>query len=132
MNPPPKQALVLGTGGAAKAVAFALRSMGVAVHFVSRRSGAGIFKTYAQLDAIDISAHSLIVNATPLGMFPAADDCPPIPYSHITEKHYLYDLVYNPPETLFMRKGREKGASAKNGLQMLHLQADKAWEQFRA
>jgi len=131
VSPLPSSALVLGTGGAAKATAHALRSLGVQPHFVSRQPRKGTCKTYAQLNAADIVAHALIVNATPLGMFPEVDECPPLPYALLTEKHHLYDLVYNPPETLFMRKGIERGASVKNGERMLRLQADKAWEIFQ-
>ena len=122
------QVLVLGTGGASKAVVCALHGLGADVHLASRHEGKGIYKTYDRLNADDIAAHPLIVNTTPLGMFPDIDECPAIPYQYLTEKHYLYDLVYNPEETLFMRKGREMGASVKNGECMLHLQADKAWE----
>ena len=122
------QALVLGTGGASKAVVCALSGLGADVHLVSRHDGKGIYKTYDRLNADDMAAHHLIINTTPLGMFPNIDDYPAIPYQYLTENHYLYDLVYNPEETLFMRKGLAMGASVKNGERMLHLQADKAWE----
>ena len=121
-------ALVLGAGGASKAVVYALSRLGFDVHLVSRKEGKGIYKTYDQLTKDDIATNSLIVNTTPLGMFPNIDECPAIPYQYLTEKHFLYDLVYNPEETLFMRKSREMGASVRNGKRMLHLQADKAWE----
>jgi shikimate dehydrogenase len=124
----PRQALVLGSGGASKAVVYALHCLGMVANTVSRNESAGIYKTYEQINATDIAAHLLIVNTTPLGMFPDIDRCPAVPYQYLTPRHCLYDLVYNPEETLFMRKGLEKGASAKNGLRMLHLQADKAWE----
>ena len=124
----PRQALVLGTGGASKAVICALSDFDIVTRLVSRQEGKGIYKTYNQIGADDIASHLLIVNATPLGMFPNTDECPAIPYQYLTEKHYLYDLVYNPEETLFMRKGIERGASVYNGERMLHLQADKAWE----
>ena len=120
----PQKAMILGTGGAAKAVACALHRLGVTTSIVSRKKN----KTYEHLNADDIAAHPLIVNATPLGMFPKTNECPAIPYQHLTEKHYLYDLVYNPQETLFMQKGLANGASALNGARMLHLQADRAWE----
>ena len=123
-----RKALVLGTGGAAKAVVCALQNFDVVVHLVSRKEGKDIYKTYNQLSADDMADHPLIVNTTPLGMFPDTGKCPAIPYSYLTEKHFLYDLVFNPEETLFMRKGIEKGASAINGERMLHLQADRAWE----
>ena len=127
-----KQALVLGTGGASKAVVCALSYLGIDAHLVSRREGQGVYKTYNQLTIDDITAHLLIVNTTPLGMFPNTGECPAIPYQYLTEKHLLYDLVYNPEETLFMRKGREMGAVAYNGERMLHLQADKAWEIWKS
>jgi len=123
----PEQALVLGTGGASKAVVYALNCLKITSNIVSRNAGKGIFKTYDMLSADDIAAHLLIINTTPLGMFPKIDECPAIPYHYLTEKHYLYDLVYNPEETLFMRKGREMGASTLNGEEMLRLQADGAW-----
>ena len=122
------RALVLGTGGAAKAVVCALSRLGVVANLVSRREGRGVYKTYDQLTNNDMDAHPLIVNTTPLGMFPNIDGCPEIPYQFLTEKHFLYDLVYNPEETLFMRKGLEMGSDVHNGGRMLHLQADKAWE----
>ena len=130
----PTQALVLGTGGASKAVVYALNCLNIVTNVVSRgtspptplqRRGE---KSYNQLNDVDIVANRLIVNTTPLGMFPKVEECPAIPYQYLTEKHCLYDLVYNPEETLFMRKGREMGASVFNGERMLHLQADKAWE----
>jgi len=124
----PSRALVLGTGGASKAVAYSLSCLGMVVHLVSRRKDVNVYKTYDQLDVVDVDTHRLIVNTTPLGMFPNTGECPAIPYSYLTEKHYLFDLVYNPKETLFMKKGVDVGASVYNGERMLHLQADKAWE----
>ncbi len=124
----PERALVLGTGGASKAVTNALSRLNIETHPVSRRPGERVYKTYDQLNADDISAHLLIVNTSPVGMYPNVDDCPDIPYQHLTEKHFLYDLIYNPEETGFMRKGKESGAAVHNGERMLHLQADKAWE----
>jgi len=124
----PRQALILGSGGASKAVSYGLNSLNVMTNVVSRKKGSGIYKTYDQLTAADIAAHILIINSTPLGMFPRIDECPAIQYQYFDEKHYLYDLVYNPSETLFMRRGREKGALAHNGERMLHLQADEAWK----
>ena len=124
----PWNALVLGTGGASKAVVYVFERLGITTHLVSRQENKDIYKTYNQLNADDIAAHPLIINTTPLGMFPNIDDCPKIPYQYITENHYLYDLVYNPEETLFMRKGHEMGASVHNGERMLHLQADMAWK----
>ncbi len=124
----PKQALVLGTGGASKAVAYALFRLDIDMHLISRYAGDNVYKTYDQLNANDIAIHPLIINASPLGMYPNINECPAIPYQYLTEKHFLYDLVYNPEETMFMIKGKEMGAAVHNGERMLHLQADKAWE----
>ena len=124
----PDKALILGSGGASKAVAFALHELKITVNIVSRKEGNNIYKTYEQLDAGDISAHQLIVNTTPLGMYPDIEGYPAIPYKYLTEKHFLYDLIYNPSETVFMKKGQKNGVSVCNGLRMLQLQADKSWE----
>jgi len=124
----PPRALILGTGGASKAVAYVLKSIGVTAHLISRRKGVGIYKTYTQLNANDFATHHLIVNTTPLGMFPFDEHAPDIPYNYISPQHYLYDLIYNPAETRFMRNGIQRGATAINGERMLHLQADKAWK----
>ena len=124
----PDRALVLGTGGAAKAVICALSDCGISTGVVSRKEGKHIYKTYNSLTADDIETHNLIINTTPLGMYPDIARCPDIPYSYLTQKHYLYDLVYNPPETMFMNKGLENGAQVRNGERMLHLQANRAWE----
>jgi shikimate dehydrogenase len=122
-----QRALILGTGGAAKAVACVLTTLHISFKYVSRTpSSHGI--TYNELTNEDIITHTVIVNATPLGTFPDTQSCPPIPYKYINSSHLLFDLVYNPEETLFMRKGKERGALAINGLHMLQLQADKAWE----
>lgn len=120
-------ALVLGTGGSSKAVEAALRELGIRYWLVSRNPlSHGL--TYDDLTPAIMSAHSLIINTTPLGTFPNMDECPPIPYQHLSAQHYLYDLIYNPSETLFMTKGQEQGAQAKNGFEMLGLQAEAAWE----
>lgn len=123
----PKKALVLGTGGASKAVIVALQDLGIDYRYVSRK-GSGCTLGYDQLTPELIDEHQLIINTTPLGMYPAVDQCPSIPYEAIGSNHYLYDLVYNPEETLFMKKGLTQGAKVKNGLDMLILQAEKAWE----
>ena len=122
-----KNALVLGTGGASKAVAEALKQLNISFRYVSRSPKDENTLSYAQLDEGIISEHKLIINTTPLGMFPDVDACPDIPYEALTPRHLLYDLVYNPEETLFLKKGKEKGAKVKNGLEMLHLQAEEAW-----
>ena len=125
------RALVLGTGGAAKAVEVGLRELGIPYWLVSRNPLANGL-TYTDLTPQLVAGHSLIVNATPLGTFPRTDECPPLPYQALTPEHYLYDLVYNPTETLFMTKGREAGAQAKNGFEMLCFQAEAAWEIWHA
>lgn len=121
----PDQALVLGTGGAAKAVWYVLDQMGITFKKVSRTKGD---ITYDKVDKNVIEDHHLIINTTPLGMSPNTDACPNLPYEGITEDHYLYDLVYNPEKTLFLSKGESNGAMIKNGYQMLELQADRSWE----
>lgn len=121
------KALVLGTGGAGKAVVYVLQKLGIPHILVSRHSGNNVL-AYSDLDQNIISEHTLIINTTPLGMYPAKDTCPPIPFQYITENHLLYDLVYNPTETLFLSRGKEQGAHIQNGLEMLYLQAEAAWE----
>ena len=126
------QALVLGTGGAAKAVAYALRQLGVPYTMVSRTPEARTLASaqvvgYEDIDEAMMEKHRLIVNCTPLGMGAQKEDCPPIPYPWISSNHYLYDCIYNPAETLFLRKGREQGAHTRNGLGMLVAQAEAAW-----
>lgn len=123
------RALVLGSGGASKAVIAALKAMNILYTQVSRTAGAEMV-SYASLHEGPsfFDSHTLIVNTTPLGTSPNIDEAPLIPYEQLSEKHYLYDLVYNPTETLFLKRGKEKGARTKNGLEMLELQAEKAWE----
>ena len=123
------KALVLGTGGASKAVKVALEDLKIPFISVSRNKSENTI-TYADLieNPEIVAENQLIINTTPLGMYPEVDRSPDLPYSVLTEKHYLYDLVYNPEVTLFMNKGLEKGAKVKNGLEMLELQADKSWE----
>jgi shikimate dehydrogenase len=127
----PAHALILGTGGASKAVAHVLDRSKIKFRMASRtvdpNTSAAEFRSYQELDQRIISESLLIVNTTPLGMFPDVNSCPAIPYEFITDKHLLYDLTYNPEETLFLKKGKEKGAQIKNGLEMLHLQAEEAW-----
>ncbi len=120
------QALVLGNGGAGKAVIAALEDLGISYKIVSRKPTEESV-SYAQVMDY-ISDYRLIINCSPVGTYPKSDQCPDIPYELLTDKHYLYDLVYNPLETLFLEKGKEKGAKTHNGLAMLHLQAEKAWE----
>jgi shikimate dehydrogenase len=120
-------ALVLGTGGAAKAVVTALKHLNIPYQYVSRKKGNGIL-SYDELNEQIIKEHTIIINTSPLGMYPDIDSYPDIPYQFLTSNHYLYDLVYNPEETVFMKKGIEKGAHVLNGLPMLIGQAEKAWE----
>lgn len=124
---PSHPALILGTGGASKAVQYVLRHIGMPYHTVSRSPHCGDY-TYDTLDDTVIKSHLLIVNTTPLGTFPNIDEAPPIPYQAITPQHVLVDLVYNPEETCFLRRGKQQGADTVNGLQMLHRQAEASWK----
>lgn len=123
------KALILGTGGAAKAVSYILDKSKIEFRYVSRTSN---HLSYTDLNQRIIQENLLIINTTSLGMFPNINDCPNIPYAFLSPKHLLYDLTYNPEETLFLKKGKEKGAQTKNGLEMLHLQAEKAWKIWNA
>ncbi len=127
LKPCHKGALVLGTGGAAKAVCAGLEQLGVAPVLVSRRKREGVL-TYGDLTPEIMDANKVIVNTTPLGMYPHVDECPDIPYGCITPEFLCYDLLYNPEITLFMRKSAERGAAVKNGLEMLLLQAFVSWD----
>ena len=122
-----QQALVLGTGGASKAVCKALESLGISWKYVSRTPKEGAL-TYETLTPEILSDYKIIINTTPLGTFPNVDECPNIPYSSLTPQHLLYDLVYNPSETTFLKKGKQMGATIKNGAEMLELQALEAWD----
>jgi shikimate dehydrogenase len=121
------QALVLGTGGAAKAVNAALRHLHIPHQQVSRSPLPGGL-TYADITPALLAAYPLIINTTPLGTYPKTDTCPDLPYEALSPQHYLFDLVYNPAETVFLRKGREAGAKTQNGYEMLVLQAEAAWQ----
>lgn len=122
-----KKALILGTGGASKAVYHGLKQLGIKPVFVSRKAGEFNI-TYAEITPETMEKYTVIVNTTPLGMHPNENVCPDIPYECLTSGHLLYDLLYNPDETLFMKKGKERGAVVKNGLEMLLLQAFAGWE----
>lgn len=122
----PERALILGSGGSAKTVAYVLRTLNIAFSFVSRNEGPGHL-TYAELTPDHIASSHLIVNTTPLGMSPETGAFPAIDYSAISDRHILYDLIYNPAETVFLRKGRDRGAVTKNGLDMLTCQAEASW-----
>jgi shikimate dehydrogenase len=127
LKPHHTNALVLGTGGAAKAVMFVLQELNIPYTVVSRRAHDGVI-TYNMLDKDIIAAHTIIINTSPLGMYPQVDAAPPIPYELITKHHLLYDLIYNPSETLFLKQGAAKGAAIKNGHEMLVLQAEASWD----
>lgn len=122
-----KKALVLGTGGASKAVCYGLRKLGVEPTLVSRTPKAGMLG-YGDLNEEVMAQHSVIVNCTPLGMWPEVESCPDIPYESLSAQHLLFDCVYNPEETLFLRKGSAKGARTQNGMGMLFGQAKAAWK----
>ncbi len=121
-----QKALILGTGGASKAICCGLQDLGIESKFVSRSKKNAKTITYADLTPEIMKSHHIIVNCTPLGMYPKINECPDIPYDLLTPKHLLYDLLYNPDETLFMKKGKKQGAMVKNGLEMLLLQAFEA------
>ena len=127
LQPHHRHALIFGTGGAALAVKFVLRKLGIPFKEVSRKRTTATL-SYSDIDEAILKEHTLLINTTPLGMYPHTDEAPDIPYSAISEKHLLYDLIYNPPETRFLLKGKEQGAAIKNGLDMLKLQADASWE----
>lgn len=124
-----ERALILGTGGASRAVNYVLKQIGIDCYFVSRDPGGKErhFR-YEDVNQHVMQAFPLIINTTPLGTYPNIHEFPPIPYEHITSRHLLYDLVYNPAETEFLKRGKERGAATVNGLSMLHEQAEKAWE----
>ncbi|MDE5561578.1 MAG: shikimate dehydrogenase [Bacteroidaceae bacterium] len=127
LRPHHAQAMVLGTGGAAKAVVTGLKQLGIAPVCVSRSAGKGHL-TYDDITPDTMRRYSVIVNCSPVGMFPHTDEAPAMPYEAVTPDHLLYDLIYNPEETLFLRKGREAGAATANGLDMLRLQALAGWD----
>lgn len=120
------RALVLGTGGASAAVVYVLQQLGIAVQYVSRTASEQAI-AYEQVDEALLSSHHLIVNTTPLGMYPNVEECPPLPYQYLTPLHHLYDLIYNPTETRFLANGKARGASVQNGQEMLVLQAEESW-----
>ncbi|MEP0388319.1 shikimate dehydrogenase [Dokdonia sp.] len=122
-----KQAIILGTGGASKGVAYALETLGFQIVYVSRSSEKGSV-SYADLDITHITTSTIIVNCTPLGTFPNTQLCPEIPYNHLNSSHIVYDLIYNPEKTLFLEKANEQGAMIISGLRMLELQAEAAWD----
>ncbi|MBR1543665.1 MAG: shikimate dehydrogenase [Muribaculaceae bacterium] len=122
-----RSAMILGTGGAAKAVECAFHQLGIDVTFVSRRKTAHTV-TYEEITKAMVAKNKIIVNATPLGKYPDVDACPDFPYRFISQEHLCYDLIYNPDETLFMKKALARGADVKNGLEMLLLQAFESYK----
>jgi shikimate dehydrogenase len=128
LAPHHSRALVLGTGGAAKAVEWVLQRLGIAYVSVTRRPRPGTSDiSYEQVTAGVLAEATLIINTTPLGMHPHTEECPPLPYEALTSRHYLFDLIYNPARTLFLRKGETRGAVVENGHEMLILQAEESW-----
>ncbi len=127
LQPHHQKALIFGTGGAAAAVEWVLKKLGIAYQLVSRTASEGCI-SYESLTNDVIAAHTLLIHTSPLGMFPNIEEAPNLPYEAITSKHHLYDLVYNPAVTKFLEKGAAQGATIQNGLEMLHLQADASWE----
>ena len=124
LNKQHRAALILGSGGASKAVAYVLRKLGIDYKIVSRTGEI----SYKNLNREIIENHQLIINCTPLGTFPEINSKPEIPYEFLNSEHFLYDLVYNPEQTLFLTLAKSRGAQIKNGLEMLKLQAEKSWE----
>lgn len=122
-----QKALVLGTGGAAKAIHFVLEKLGIIFLEVSRNPFTGRQISYEQLTPAVLEHYTLIINTTPVGMYPDENNCPPLPYESLTSRHYLFDLVYNPAKTLFLQKGEAQGAVIKNGADMLVIQAEESW-----
>ena len=151
LMPEDRRALLLGTGGVSKAIQYALKAMGMDFTVVSRRGGSarledaaeplpfsgrpagywGAVIGYEEVNEKVMRNHTVIVNCTPLGMHPYEKELPKIPYEYLTEGHLLYDCIYNPEKTLFLQMGEERGCRVKNGLEMLHVQADAAWEIWR-
>ncbi len=127
LKPHHQKALILGTGGAAAAVAYVLRKLNIEFQFVSREAGESNL-SYEQLNAGIIEDHTLIVNTSPVGQYPNINDAPALPYECLSAKHHLFDLIYNPNETSFLQKGISKGATIQNGYEMLVLQAEASWD----
>ncbi len=129
LKPQHRSALVLGTGGAAKAITYALEQLGIGYTFVSREAVKGL--TYESLTKEITQANTLIINCTPLGMYPNTETYPAIPYAYLTAEHLLFDVIYNPEKSVFLQKGEAQGAAIQNGLSMLHGQAEAAWKIWR-
>ena len=127
LEPQHTHALILGTGGSSKAVRYALKVLGIRYQNVSRTKST-TFITYDELNEEILNSHQLIINTSPIGMFPNVEETPSIPFELITSKHLLFDLIYNPAKTLFLKKGEERGAKISNGAEMLILQAEESWK----
>ena len=128
LEPHHRQALILGTGGAAKAVEWVLGELGISYRSVTRRPRPETGDLgYGDVDAAVLETHTLLINTTPLGMHPKTEECPPLPYAALGPRHYLFDLIYNPERTLFLQKGAARGATVENGHEMLVLQAEESW-----
>ena len=127
INKLPKKALILGTGGASSAVAYVMKKLKIEFSYISRRGGENT-TIYNDVDEITINEHELIINASPVGTFPNIDKTPDLPYQFLTKNHILYDLIYNPTETRFLREGKTRGSKILNGKKMLEYQAEKSWE----
>ena len=125
-NKIPKNALILGSGGASKAVKYVLNKLKINYSTVSRKEGKSEF-VYENLNEVILNKFKMIINCSPVGTFPNINNCPNIPYEFLTKDHILYDLVYNPIESLFLKKGRKLGCKTKNGLEMLEIQANESW-----
>jgi len=127
LRPTDQSALILGTGGASKAVAYGLRQLDIPFRFVSRNPEKGQL-SYGEVNAGLLKQYQILVNCTPLGTHPEVDKAPSLPYAALDASHLLYDLIYNPSETTFLKEGRQRGARTKNGLEMLRLQAEASWK----
>ncbi|MDG5491475.1 shikimate dehydrogenase [Psychroserpens sp. SPM9] len=123
-----KKALILGTGGASKAIAYTLKKLKIEFDYVSRTKSDTVKFTYNSLTETHLKDYTILINCTPLGTYPNISDCPDIPYNGITDQHLLYDLIYNPEQTQFLKEGERRGAQTTNGYQMLVFQAEKAWK----
>ncbi len=131
LKPHHTKALILGTGGASKAIEFVMNKLNIQTVFVSRNPTSDMI-SYAELDAETIKDYTIIINATPVGTFPHIDACPDIPYQFLSSEHLVFDVVYNPAKTLFLKKSEQRGATILNGEKMLELQAEAAWEIWNA
>ncbi|AWU43056.1 shikimate dehydrogenase [Blattabacterium punctulatus] len=121
------KALILGTGGVSSSISFILNKLGIDYKYVSRKKDKN-FLVYEEINQDLLENYQIIINCTPLGTYPKINLCPSLPYEWISSHHYLYDLVYNPPKTLFLKKGEEKGAMIRNGLEMFRIQAEESWK----